>query len=667
MERSTPAAPAPPADTPVRVDAAAVQAHLDGRWGWAREQTREFLRQPMFAPVHGMAVDDYRERVFAQMQALAAGPWARVGFPPEHGGRNDMGAFVTAFETMGHGDLSLLVKVGVHWGLFGGAVLHLGSRRHHEAYLRRILSAELPGCFAMTELGHGSDVQAIRTTATYDPATREFVIHTPADAARKEYIGNAARHGRMAAVFAQLHTGGRCHGVHAFLVPIRDEAGQPMPGVRLEDCGHKMGLNGVDNGRIWFDQVRVPLENLLDRYGQVAPDGTYSSPIEDMGKRFFTMLGTLVQGRVSISGAAVSAAKSALAIAIRYGERRSQFSPPDSDREITLLDYTAHQRRLLPLLATTYALHFAQEELVEKFDAVFRTREHPELPRRELESFAAGLKAVSTWHATQAIQTSREACGGAGYMAENRFADLKADTDVFTTFEGDNTVLLQLVAKGLLTGYRDEFGSLDMLGTVRFVADQMVETVLERTGARGLVQTIADAVNRDDDGDLRDPAWQLELYRWREEHVLSGLARRLRKGIQDGGDAFAVFNACQDHVLLAARAHVDRVVAEAFAAGVRCCQDPAVREVLARLCELHLLAGIERERGWFLEHGRVSNARSKGVQAAVTQLCRELRPHARALVDAFAIPDEALAAPITLDEAPAAQPAVKPPPATLAG
>ena len=630
------------------LETAALQAHLDGHWGWVREQTREFLRQPMFAPVHGMAMEDYRERVSAQLHALAGTPWVRVGFPAEYGGRNDVGAFVTAFETLGHGDLSLLVKVGVHWGLFGGAVLHLGTRRHHEAYLRQIISVELPGCFAMTETGHGSDVQAIRTTATYDPATREFVIHTPGDAARKDYIGNAARDGRMAAVFAQLHTGGQCHGVHAFLVPIRDERGEPMPGVRIADCGHKMGLNGVDNGRLWFDQVRVPRESLLDRYGQVAEDGAYSSPIEDMTKRFFTMLGTLVQGRVSIAGAAVSATKSALSIAVRYGEQRKQFSPPDSDEEITLLDYTAHQRRLLPLVATTYALHFAQEELVRRFDEVFRTREHPERPRRELESLAAGLKALSTWHATRSIQISREACGGAGYLSENRFADLKADTDVFTTFEGDNTVLLQLVAKGLLTDYRDEFGSLDMLGTVRFVADHVVETVLERTGARGIVQTIADVVNRDDDGDLRDPAWQLELYRWREEHVIGGLARRLRKGVESGCDAFQVFNDCQDHVLLAARAHIERVIAECFAAAVERCADPAAREVLTMLCELHALAGIERERGWFLEHGRISNARAKGVQAAVKQLCGQLRPHARTLVDAFAIPDEALAAPIAV-------------------
>src|SRR5207248_2973517 len=120
----------------------------------------------------------------------------------------DMGGALTAFETIALVDLSLLVKVGVQYGLFGGVIRRLGTERHHQRYLRAAMTMELPGCFAMTETGHGSDVQSIRTTATYDASREAFVIHTPDDDARKDYIGNAARDGRMAAVFAQLITGG---------------------------------------------------------------------------------------------------------------------------------------------------------------------------------------------------------------------------------------------------------------------------------------------------------------------------------------------------------------------------------------------------------------------------------------------------------------------------
>jgi acyl-CoA oxidase len=633
----------------VSVDA--LRTFLDGRWGWIRDEVRRTLQDPLFAPVYEMPVDEHRDRVLAQAQHLATTPGPRLLFPKEHGGDGEIGAAVTAFETQAYGDLSLLVKTGVQWGLFGGAILHLGTERHHEKYLRDVIALKLPGCFAMTETGHGSDVQSIRTTATYDADTDEFIIDTPDDDAVKDYIGNAARHGRMAAVFAQLATNGETHGVHALLVPIRDDEGNPLPGVSIEDCGHKAGLNGVDNGRLAFNQVRVPRDALLNRYGDVDGDGRYSSPIESETGRFFTMLGTLVQGRVSVSGAALSASKVALAIAVRYGLARRQFHAPDSEREVLLLDFLQHQRRLLPALATTYALHFAQEELVAQLHEVFSNDESDDLARRKLETLAAGVKATNTWHATHTIQTCREACGGAGYLSVNRLPQLKADTDVFTTFEGDNTVLLQLVAKTLLTNFRDEFGSMDSIGMVRFVAEQVVETVLERIAARSIVQRLVDAVpGRDEDVSLLDRDYQHELFQFRARHTLEGVTRRMRKGMSDGDDPFDVFNSVQDHVFGAARAQLDLEVFELFTAAIERCEDPATKALLDLVCDLHAMALLERERGWFLEHGRLTPARSKAVISTVNELCGKLRPRAELLVDAFGIPDAVLSAPIALGD-----------------
>ncbi len=365
--------------------------------------------------------------------------------------------------------------------------------------------------------------------------------------------------------------------MHALLVPIRDENGQHCPGVRIEDCGRKGGLNGVDNGRLWFDHVRVPREALLDRYGHVAPDGTYTSPIENPSRRFFTMLGALVRGRVCIGAASGSATKLALTIAVRYGEVRRQFRAPGAEDEITVLDYLAHQRKLLPALATSYALHFAQGELTAELHEVQSGGTDDEPRQRELESRAAGMKAITTWHASATIQACREACGGAGYLSDNRLTQLKADTDIFTTFEGDNTVLLQLVAKGMLTRYRDHFGDLDTLGTVRFLAEQVAEVVIERTSARGLIERLrAAAPGRDEDADLRDRAWHVSLFEWREKHCLDGLARRLRKAASAGANPFEVVNQAQDHMLRAARSHVHRVVLEAFVTAVDACDDPDV-------------------------------------------------------------------------------------------
>ncbi|CCH85783.1 Acyl-CoA dehydrogenase [Modestobacter italicus] len=623
------------------VDPARLTEVLDGRWAQVRRDAREQLGSARYAPVYGESMPQARERVTALTRELAATGRVSLGFPRKYGGADDAGGSVVSVEMLAFADLSLMVKAGVQWGLFGGAVQALGTKRQHDAYLPDIMSFALPGCFAMTETGHGSDVQQLRTTCTYDPATQTFDLHTPHEAARKDYIGNAAQDGRMAVVFAQLVTLGEGRGVHAFLVPIRDEDGAPMPGVTIGDDGPKAGLLGVDNGRLSFDHVTVPRDMLLDRYGQVAADGTYTSTIANETRRFFTMLGTLVRGRVSVGGSAGSATKVALEIAVRYGDVRRQFAAPGEDREVVVNDYRVHQRKLLPALATTYALHFAQEELVSRMHDVLGAGEVDEAAQRELESRAAGLKVANTWHATRTIQLAREACGGAGYLAENRLPALKADTDVFTTFEGDNTVLLQLVAKGLLTGYRDAFGSLDGWGRAQFVAEQVRETVLERTAARALIQRLVDAVpGRDDDVALTDRGWQLRALEDREKHVLGGAIKRLRKGAATPGTRpFDVFNDVQDHVLAAAQAHIDRIVLEAFVAGIERTADPAARALLSRVCDLYALSTIEADKGWFLEHGRLTPTRAKALTGAVNDLLGELRPHMRTLVDAFAVPE----------------------------
>jgi len=642
-------------DALAAADPAVIREVLDGRWAAVRRRARELGADPRFAVEYGEDTETQRARVLERMQVLAEEGYSRLGFPTGYGGSNDIGGSITGFEMLAMGDLSLLVKAGVQWGLFGGSILHLGTERHHDAYLADLIELRALGCFAMTETGHGSDVASLRTTATFDPDRDEFVVCTPDVDARKEYIGNAARDGHLAVVFAQLVTQGETQGVHAFVVPIRDADGHPMPGVRIEDCGLKAGLNGVDNGRLYFDDVRIPRDNLLNRYADVDRDGTYRTSIENKTKRFFTMLGTLVQGRISVAGGAASATKVALAVAVRYGDRRRQFAGPDGD-EIRVLDYLAHQRRLLPALAKTYALHFAQSELVAglhettpNLDAPLDERPAEHADRRELEARAAGLKAIATWHATATIQTCREACGGAGYLAANRLPGLKADTDVFTTFEGDNTVLLQLVAKELLTGYRDHFGELDAMGTALFVAEQTVETVVERVGGRRLLQRIKDATSGGgDESGVLDRSWHAEVFEWRERHLLETLARRLRKAAS-ADDPFAVFNDAQDHLLAAARAHVDSVLLAAFVHGLEQLPPGAERDLLEATCDLFALSTIEAERGLIQEHGRLTAARSKAVIATVNELCHRLRPHARTLVDAFGVPEAALAAPIAFD------------------
>ncbi|QIK74550.1 acyl-CoA dehydrogenase [Nocardioides piscis] len=639
--------PAKPGYVQPAIDVTALTELLDGKYAEVRNLVRQNMveEKQILLDEETMSTDDFRDRVRDVVVKMASTGQTGMGFPTEYGGGGDIGGSVAAFETLAYGDLSVLVKVGVQFGLFGGAILQLGTKAHHDAYLHDLITGKLMGCFAMTETGHGSNVQALGTTATYDAATGEFVITTPDDASRKDYIGNAAAHADVAVVFAQLDIDGEGRGVHAFVVPLRAD-GEVLPGVRIEDCGPKMGLNGVDNGRIWFDGVRIPRANLLNQFADVTEDGAYESTIDNANRRFFTMLGTLVQGRVCVGGAGINAAKVALVIATRYANVRRQFEATSEDQEELLLDYGMHQRRLLPRIARTYALHFAQEHVAAALHDVFSGLTTDEQDRRQLEARAAGTKVLGTWHATDTIQECREACGGAGYLSANRFAALKADTDVFTTFEGDNHVLLQLVAKGLLTDYSSEFEDMDQFGMVKFVAGLAVGTVLERTSAHKLFQAIKDVLPGGDQWDqeagLLDPAYQQAMLRFREEHMLAGVARRLKRGIDSGMNPGEVFSRVQDHVIGAARAHVERMVLDSFIDKVSALPDGDLKVALNLLCDLHALSTIEADRAWFMEHGRLSSARSKAISREINDLCRKIRPLAGDFVDAWGVPVEML-------------------------
>jgi acyl-CoA oxidase len=614
---------------------------LDGRWRDVKNRMREELSNEVFRPHYTPNTVIARTKVMEQMKIMAAHGAAEDGFKKEHGGNGDVGAAVTRIEMLAMSDLSLMVKAGVQWGLFGGAIENLGTERHHQAYVPRLISLDLLGCFAMTETGHGSDVQSLETTATYDASTEEFVIDSPTRTARKDYIGGAAETATVAAVFAQLITpDGTGHGVHCFVVPIRDGEGNDLPGVTTSDCHYKGGLPGVDNGRIQFDHVRVPRENLLNKYADVAEDGTYSSPIENPNRRFFTMLGTLIRGRVTVGGSAGAAAHVALDIATRYALERRQFKAPDDDHEVLLMDYLAHQRRLFPLIARSYALQFAQNELVAKTHDLQTADDPDPEEQRELESRAAGLKAANTWHASRAIQEAREACGGAGYLAENRLIALRADTDVFTTFEGDNHVLTQLVAKELLTAYADDIKGMSPVEWVRFAANFAGERVLKRTAAETIIQTILDTrQDNEEEGSLFNRGTQLKMLEDREQYMIATVARRLQ-GKSKEMSAFDAFNAVQDHVLHAAQAHIERIVLEAFVAGIEACEDEEAREILGMVCDLYALSVIEEDRAWFVEHRFLSTERAKAVTRGINDRCRRLRPHAELLVDGFGIPEQ---------------------------
>ena len=625
----------------------ALKVALDGPYHAARQKARDTLTREEILRDPGLSMEEARAWTLKALQHLSAKGYGNTGFMlPDRAA--DPAAVVNGFEALAHGDLSLVIKAGVQYGLWGGAIEGLGTDEQIARWLPDIVTAKHLGCFAMNEMGHGSDVASIETTLTYDPETDEIVVDSPTPTATKTYIGNAALHGTSAAVFGQLWVDGTCQGVHCVVVPFRtvvEGTRVDLPGCTSGDNGHKGGLLGVDNGTLRFDHVRVPRANLLSRYGGISDDGSYVSDISSSGKRFFTMLGTLVRGRVCVGAGAGIAGRRALSIATRYALRRRQFPNPDGGGEVVLLDYLWHQRRLLPGIAQAYGLGFANNDLIELL-ARARHQDVDDDFQRSLESRAAGLKAAQSRWANDIVQVCREACGGAGFISANQLTLLRSDVDIFATFEGDNTVLMQLVARGLLTGYRETWTGLDRRETVTKTADIVARMVLERTAGRGTVDALVARARRvSNEVGVLDRGWQVLMFDERERHVLESLARRYQQALRmPKGSRFSAINELQDHLLTLARVHTDRLVLGSFVAGIEACEDQAAKRVLNTLCDLYVIDNLEADRAWFTDHSFMTQARSKSLTRTLNHLCAELRPDALALVEGLGVPSEWLGA-----------------------
>ncbi|CAI8617401.1 unnamed protein product [Vicia faba] len=520
-------------------------------------------------------------------------------------------------EVIGMYDHSLGVKLGVHIFLWGGAVKFLGTKRHHDKWLRATENYELKGCFAMSELGHGSNVRGIETITTYDPNTGEFVINTPCESAQKYWIGGAANHATHTIVFSQLNINGSNQGVHAFIAQIRDSDGNICPNIRIAECGHKIGLNGVDNGRIWFDNVRIPRENLLNSVADVSPSGEYLSAIKNADQRFGAFLAPLTSGRVNIAASSVYISKISLAIAIRYALTRRAFSITPNGPEVLLLDYPSHQQRLLPLLAKIYAMSFASIEL--KMMYVNRTPES----NKAIHIVSSAYKATFTWNNMRTLQECREACGGQGVKTENRIGQFKGEFDVHSTFEGDNNVLMQQISKALLAEY---------------LACQTKNKPFKGLGLEHMNKSCPVIPSQLTGSTIKSSEFQIDLFHLRERDLLKRFAEEVSEHQSNGNSKEFAFILSYQLAEDLGRAFSERAILKTFIEAESALPAGSLKDVLSLLRSLYALICVDEDAS-FLRYGYLSTENASAVRKEVPKLCAELRPHALALVNSFGIPD----------------------------
>ncbi|KMZ58548.1 Acyl-CoA oxidase [Zostera marina] len=524
------------------------------------------------------------------------------------------------FDCLGLYDHSLGVKFGVHYFLWGYSVLFLGTKRHHDKWLNDTEKYEIKGSFSMTELGHGSNVRAIETITTYDPQTREFIINTPCESAQKYWIGGAANHATHTVVFSQLLINGENQGVHAFIAQIRNKNGKVCPNVRIADCGHKIGLNGVDNGRIWFDKLRIPRENLLNSLSDVMPDGRFISSIDNPDERFATLLAPLTAGRVNIPSNAVYVSKLGLAIAIRYSLTRRAFSISPGDEETLLLDYPSHQQRLLPLLAKTCAMSFS----INRLKAIYVNR--TPATTKSIHVYSSALKASITWNNMRILQECRETCGGQGLKTENRVGILKGEYDVQSTFEGDNNVLMQQVSKALLGEY---------------IKTQKLKKPFKGLGLEHMNNHFPIIPVNLTSSIITTSEFQMDLFCLRERDLLTRFASQVSE-LQAHGESKerAIIQSYQLASELG-RAFSEKVILHDILEAERAQPVGSLKDVLSLLRTMYAMVSIEEDAS-FLRYGYLSQNNAAAIRQEFTKMISKLRPHALAIVKSFGIPDSFL-------------------------
>ncbi|XP_021423746.2 peroxisomal acyl-coenzyme A oxidase 1 isoform X1 [Oncorhynchus mykiss] len=515
----------------------------------------------------------------------------------------------------------------LHLAMFLPTLLNQASPEQMETFFIPAWNLDIIGTYAQTEMGHGTHLRGLETTATYDPATQEFVLNSPTITSIKWWPGGLGKTSNHAIVLAQLHTQGKCHGLHAFIVPLRSmNTHIPLPGVVVGDIGPKFGFDEVDNGYLKLENVRIPREHMLMKYAKVEADGTYVKP--PSAKLTY---GTMVFIRSMIVGEAGHALAKSCTIAIRYSSVRHQSEIRPGEPEPQIMDYQTQQYKLFPLLATAYAYKFVGQYMNQVYHRItgdISQGDFSELP--ELHALSAGLKAFTTWTASEGIEVCRMACGGHGYSRCSALPDIYVNFVATCTYEGENTVMMLQTARFLIKSYQQASAGHQLSGIVSYLNESERRLQPQSVSSRPTVVNV------------NDLASLVEAYKLRAAKLVEVAAKSIQQELQKRVSQEDAWNNSAIDLVRASNAHCHYVVVKLFAAKLGEIGDTGVHSVLSTLALLYALQGIQQNSGDFLQTGLLSVPQLSQVSQRLKELLAQLRPNAVALVDAFDYCDEML-------------------------
>ncbi|KAI5632447.1 acyl-CoA oxidase domain-containing protein [Phthorimaea operculella] len=510
----------------------------------------------------------------------------------------------------------------LHYVMFIPTLMGQATVEQQAYWIGRAFNLDILGTYAQTELGHGTFIRGLETTATYDANTKEFILHSPTLTAYKWWPGGLAHTANYCIVMAQLYTKGKCHGIHPFIVQLRDEeTHMPLPGIKIGEIGAKLGMNGTNNGFLGFEHVRIPREHLLMKNSKVLEDGTYvNAPSSKL------TYGTMMFVRVVIVNDMCNYMAKAVTIATRYSAVRRQSQPKPNEPEPQILDYLTQQHKLFVGIASVHAFRLSAEWLWQMYNNVTAELESGDMDRLpELHALSCCLKAISTADAAEIVERCRLACGGHGYMQSSNLPITYGLVTAACTYEGENTVLLLQTARYLVKAWQQALGGNALTPTVSYIAkvssgrrsppwDNTVTGIIEgfqRVAAGKIALCVANIEKREKTGLCYEDAWNMtsvQLASASEAH-------------------------CRAMLLQCYYEETEKLIETA---------SPALKVVLAQLCDIYIVYWALQRVGDLLRFTSISERDIEKLQNWYEDLLMKLRPNAVGLVDAFDIRDEIL-------------------------